>query len=152
MAIAYLIISSSGDDKKVITGLVEITDVDVASKIPGRIDSIFVNEGDFVKKGQILAKLQSKEIDAKVEQTKGQLEAAKFKYQMALNGARPEEKDAVEKLYLQAKHQFDLAEKPGTECTKCIRIVLYHLRKKMFMNFNTKLLWNRCSLQNLNMI
>lgn len=111
MAITYLIISSLGDDKKVITGLVEITDVDVASKIPGRIDSIFVNEGDIVKKGQILAKLQSKEIDAKVEQTKGQFEAAKFKYQMALNGARPEERDAVEKLYLQAKHQFDLAEK-----------------------------------------
>ncbi len=111
LAIAYLIFSSLSDDKKIITGLVEITNIDVASKIPGRIDSIFVKEGDFVKKGQVLAKLESKEIDAKVGQTKGQLEAAKFKYQMALNGARPEEKDAVEKLYLQAKHQFDLADK-----------------------------------------
>lgn len=111
LAIAYLIFSSLSDDKKIITGLVEITNIDVASKIPGRIDSIFVKEGDFVKKGQVLAKLESKEIDAKVGQTKGQLEAAKFKYQMALNGARPEEKDAVEKLYLQSKHQFDLAEK-----------------------------------------
>lgn len=111
IAIIYLIVSSLNDNQKVITGLVEISSVDVSSKIPGRIDSIFVKEGDTVIKGQILAKLQSKEIDAKVEQAKGQLEAAKYKYEMALNGARPEEKEAVEKLYLQAKHQYELAEK-----------------------------------------
>lgn len=138
MAIAYLIISSSGNDKKVITGLVEITDVDVASKIPGRIDSIFVNEGDFVKKGQILAKLQSKEIDAKVEQTKGQLEAAKFKYQMALNGARPEEKDAVEKLYLQAKHQFDLAEKTWNRMYKMYQDSVISSQEKDVYEFQYK--------------
>lgn len=138
MAIAYLIISSSGDDKKVITGLVEITDVDVASKIPGRIDSIFVNEGDFVKKGQILAKLQSKEIDAKVEQSKGQLEAAKFKYQMALNGARPEEKDAVKKLYLQAKHQFDLAEKTWNRMYKMYQDSVISSQEKDVYEFQYK--------------
>ncbi len=138
IAIAYLIISSLGGDKKVITGLVEITDVDVASKIPGRIDSIFVNEGDFVKKGQILAKLQSKEIDAKVEQTKGQLEAAKFKYQMALNGARPEEKDAVEKLYQQAKYQFDLAEKTWNRTYKMYKDSVISSQEKDVYEFQHK--------------
>ena len=39
------------------------------------------------------------------------MEAAKFKYEMAMNGARPEEKQAVEKQYQQAKHQYELAEK-----------------------------------------
>lgn len=138
LAIAYLIFSSLSDDKKIITGLVEITNIDVASKIPGRIDSIFVKEGDFVKKGQVLAKLESKEIDAKVGQTKGQFEAAKFKYQMALNGARPEEKDAVEKLYLQAKHQFDLAEKTWNRMYKMYQDSVISAQEKDVYEFQYK--------------
>jgi len=107
----YLIVNASKPEEKFVTGLVEIKEIDVASKVPGRIDSLFVTEGSIVKKGDILAKLESREMDAKLEQTFGQMEAAKYKYEMALNGARPEEKEAVEKLYHQAKHQYDLAEK-----------------------------------------
>lgn len=91
--------------------MVEVDEIDVASKIPGRIDSLFVQEGNRVYKGQILARLQSKEIDAKVEQARGAMEAARAKLDMAKKGARPEEKEAVEKQYMQAVHQYELAEK-----------------------------------------
>ncbi|MFN3871903.1 MAG: HlyD family secretion protein [Ignavibacterium sp.] len=111
IAVIIIAVQSKNDDEKIVTGLVETTTVNVASKIPGRIEEIFVKEGDIVSKGQILARLESKEMNAKVEQAKGQLEAAKFKYHMALNGARPEEKEATEKIYLQAKHQYELAQK-----------------------------------------
>jgi HlyD family secretion protein len=94
-----------------IGGIVEVSEVDVASKIPGRIDTMYAEEGDEVQKGQILARMESKEMDAKVEQAKGMMEAAKSKYEMAVNGARPEEKEAVKNLYLQAKHQYELADK-----------------------------------------
>ena len=111
VAVAVLIVNANDADEKVVTGLVETTTISVSSKIPGRIAEIFVKEGDQIKKGQLIASMESKEMDAKVEQTRGQLETARFKYQMALNGARQEEKDAVEKLYLQSKYQFELAEK-----------------------------------------
>jgi len=111
VAIIVLIVNASGSEENVITGIVESTEVDVASKIPGRIDTVFVAEGDMVKKGQILAHLESKEMDAKLEQTRGVVNAAKSKMDMAHNGARPEEKEAAEKMYFQAKHQFELAEK-----------------------------------------
>ena len=92
-------------------GIVEIDEVDVASKIPGRIEELKVREGDHVFKGQVLARLESKEIDAKVGQAKGVLEAAKSKLDMANKGARDEEKIATEKLFMQAKHQFEFASK-----------------------------------------
>ncbi|HTY38562.1 MAG TPA: HlyD family efflux transporter periplasmic adaptor subunit, partial [Bacteroidota bacterium] len=44
-------------------------------------------------------------------QARGAMDAANAKLRMARNGARPEEKEAMEKLYLQAMHQFELAEK-----------------------------------------
>ena len=105
---AVLLISS---DKTVITGMIEVTEVDVAPKIPGRVDSVLVREGDQVRKGQLLASLESKEIDAKVEQARGAMDAALAKLDMTRRGAREEERTAVEKLYLQAEHQFELAEK-----------------------------------------
>ncbi len=111
IAIIVLLVNASTDQENIITGIVESTEVDVASKIPGRIDSVFVSEGDMVKKGQVLAHLESKELDAKLEQARGMMDAAKSKMDMAHNGARPEEKEAVEKLYFQSKHQFELAEK-----------------------------------------
>lgn len=111
IALSFLVFSKANDEYIEMNGIIETTEVDVASKIPGRIDSIFVDKGDFVKKGDIIAKLESKEMVAKVEQTKGMMEAAKSKLEMVRNGARIEEKTQVEKLYNQAKEQFAYAEK-----------------------------------------
>jgi HlyD family secretion protein len=111
IAIAFFAFKAAEPDENIITGIVESTEVDVASKIPGRIDTIFVDEGSFVKKGDILATLESKEMDAKVEQARGAMDAAKAKMTMVQNGARKEEKEATEKLYNQAKYQYDYASK-----------------------------------------
>ncbi len=111
VALAFLAFSTANDEFIEMTGIIETTEVDVASKIPGRIDSIYFDKGDMVKKGEIIAKLESKEMTAKVEQTKGLMEAAKSKLEMVRNGARIEEKTQVEKLYHQAKEQFEYAEK-----------------------------------------
>ena len=102
---------SGGPGNELLTGMVEVREIDTASKIPGRIDTILVKEGDFVEEGQLLAVLGTREVDAKVEQARGAMEAAKAQMDMAKNGAREEEKRAVKKMYMQAKHQFELAEK-----------------------------------------
>lgn len=39
-------------------GRIEATEIDVATKLPGRVESIAVREGDFVKAGQILATMR----------------------------------------------------------------------------------------------
>jgi len=48
-------------------------------------------------------------MDAKVEQARGLMEAARAKMNMVHNGARKEEKDATENLYNQAKYQYEYA-------------------------------------------
>lgn len=110
-AVSVLLAKSFNKEENIVTGIVESTQVDVASKIPGRVDTVFVSEGDFVHKGQILARLESKEMDAKLGQALGLVEAAKSKVLMAHNGARPEEKKAAERLSQQAQAQYELAEK-----------------------------------------
>lgn len=111
IVLSAIIIWASGinTESKYIIGVVEIDEVDVASKIPGRVEQINVIEGDKVTKGQVIARLESKELVAKVGQAQGILDAAKNKLAMVNIGARSEEKRAVENLFLQAKHQFEYA-------------------------------------------
>ena len=51
-------------------GRLEATEVDIATKLAGRIDSIKVNEGDMVEKGQLLAKMQTNTLEAELAQAK----------------------------------------------------------------------------------
>ncbi len=45
-------------------GRIEATEVDVATKLAGRVDAILVNEGDFVSAGQTLARMQVLSLEA----------------------------------------------------------------------------------------
>ena len=138
ISVVVLVNKGASEKELVMTGIVECTDVDVASKIPGRIDSILVSEGQTVKKGEVLAYLESKEMDAKVAQAQSLVEAAKSKYQMAMNGARPEEKEAVQKLYAQAQHQFELAEKTMKRFHNLYRDSLISAQEKDQIDFQYK--------------
>src|SRR6478672_6611164 len=69
----------------VATGKVEpITKVEVKSKASGIVKKLYVEYGDRVKKGQLLAQLDKVEIEAGVEQARATLEAA----QANLKGAQ----------------------------------------------------------------
>ncbi|HEX2961805.1 MAG: HlyD family secretion protein [Bacteroidota bacterium] len=138
IAVSVLVANSVNKEENIITGIVESTQVDVASKIPGRVDTVFVSEGDMVHKGQILARLESKEMDAKLGQARGLVDAAKSKVQMAHNGARPEEKQAAERLYFQAKAQYELANKTWTRIQSLFRDGVISAQEKDQSEFQFK--------------
>ena len=58
------------------TGLIEATEVGLASKIPGRIEWLCCKEGDAIKAGTLAIRLDDKELKARVEQGRKALQAA----------------------------------------------------------------------------
>jgi HlyD family secretion protein len=69
----------------VATGKIEpITKVEIKSKASGIVKKLYVEYGDHVKKGQVLADLDKEEIQARVDQARAQLEASSA----SLNGTR----------------------------------------------------------------
>jgi HlyD family secretion protein len=56
-------------EQMIVDGTIECDEINVSSKVPGRILDLFVDEGMTVTPGELLVTLESKEIDAKVEQT-----------------------------------------------------------------------------------
>ncbi len=49
-------------------GRIEATEIDLATKIPGRVQEILVNEGDFVEEGQILARIHAQTLEAQLSE------------------------------------------------------------------------------------
>lgn len=57
-------------------GRIEATEIDVAARSAGRIKDILVNDGDFVKAGQVLAHIDSDSINAQLRQAEAQAQQA----------------------------------------------------------------------------
>lgn len=94
-----------------VQGEVEATQVKVASKLIGRIDSMAVHKGDWVKKGQLLFTLKSPEIEAKFQQANAALQGAEAQNSKAIFGADIEDIQSAYNSYLKAKAAYELAQK-----------------------------------------
>ncbi|MGL4993430.1 MAG: HlyD family secretion protein [Bacteroidales bacterium] len=97
-----------------IQGQVVSTSVKVSSKLPGRIDSLFVREGQSVTKGEPLFILSTPEVNAKLQQAEAVRQAAKAQDSKAKFGARSEEVQAVYNLWQKAEAGYELADKSFT--------------------------------------
>jgi HlyD family secretion protein len=58
-------------------GRIEATEIDVAAKLPGRLQDILVDEGDFVRAGQVLAHMQVKSLEAQRDEVLAQQQHAR---------------------------------------------------------------------------
>ncbi|MFB3883584.1 MAG: HlyD family secretion protein [Thermodesulfobacteriota bacterium] len=98
-----------GENLLRVSGNIETTEVDVGFKISGRIVSRFFEEGDWVEKGKVLAKLDDEDLRQRLELAKATLRSADARLSKLLAGSRPEEIREAEAALNQAK--FDLENK-----------------------------------------
>jgi HlyD family secretion protein len=135
IVVIVLLVRLFTPDVQVVTGMVDCTTVDVAAKIPGRVDSLCAHEGEQVQTGTLLARLEGKEMDAKVGQARSAMAAARAKLDMALAGARVEERDAVTRQYEQARAQYELAEKTWKRVERVYRDSLVSTQERDQVEF-----------------
>lgn len=85
-----------------IQGEAEATEYRVSGKVPGRIEALFVKEGDTVHKGDTVVFIDSPEVRAKIEQVTAMRNAAMAQKDKALNGARKEQIAAAYEMWQKA--------------------------------------------------
>lgn len=66
------------------TGIIEATEVDVSPEIPEKIEWLCCEEGDAVKKGDVLVRLYDRKLAAKVSEGKAMLTGAEARHEEAL--------------------------------------------------------------------
>ncbi|HNG82771.1 HlyD family efflux transporter periplasmic adaptor subunit [Hydrogenophaga sp. NH-16] len=94
-------------------GRIEATEVDVATKLAGRVDNILVSEGAFVKAGQVLATMQVQTLNAQLREAKAQRQqtlaaVASAQAQVVM---RQSDKTAQLARMRQAEAEFDAAKR-----------------------------------------
>ena len=77
--------------KEMIMGEADASEYRVSNKVPGRIDSIYVKEGDMVHAGDTLAHICSPQVDAKMLQARAARAAASAQSLKAQHGAREQQ-------------------------------------------------------------
>ncbi|MEP6262248.1 MAG: efflux RND transporter periplasmic adaptor subunit [Gillisia sp.] len=94
MSLISLLVLASCNNEQEITpyrGKVKYETISVSSKLAGRINKLYVTEGDEVQKGDTLAFLDIPEINAKMIQADGAMKAARGQLNMAHVGATEEQ-------------------------------------------------------------
>lgn len=85
----------------------------------GTVIEVLVNDGDVVKAGQVLAKLDARAAQLQVESARSSLASAMVRLQQAQQGnARPEDLDAVNAQLAAAQANYDKAVKGGTDADR----------------------------------
>jgi multidrug resistance efflux pump len=104
----------SGDDVSLrLPGVVEIQEVRLGSKIGGRVEEVYVREGDVVKPDDVLVRLETPELLTQRAQQRARVQEAQAQRDKAFNGPRQSEIEqalaAVESAqarYTRAKNGF----------------------------------------------
>lgn len=112
--IAVIIISSIGMlllKKKpvVLQGQIEATEIRISGKLPGRIDTFLVKEGQNVKVGDTLVIINSPEAQAKYQQVNALENIAKYQHQKIDEGTRKQIVASVKQLWNKSKSDLHLA-------------------------------------------
>jgi HlyD family secretion protein len=98
-----------------VSGNVEITTAAVSFKLPGRVAERLVDEGDRVKTGQIVARLESSDLSKEVALRRADMLAAKAALAELLAGSRKEEIAQAEATLARAEAE---AERAKTDFTR----------------------------------
>jgi len=111
--VLFFFLKNRGPDDVVYgSGTIEATEVDVSTKISGEVKELLAGEGDSVSEGELLAEIESKELDAQRIAAEAVLAEAEKNFSRMrelyrAGGVSKMDLDRAETLYLSAKSQLD---------------------------------------------
>lgn len=89
-------------------GRIEAVEIDVATRVAGRLADVLVTEGEFVKAGQVLARVETEPLDAQRRQAEAQLQQAQAAVATAHSQLAQRESDKISAQAVVAQRVADL--------------------------------------------
>ncbi|HAC33830.1 MAG TPA: glycoside hydrolase family 43 [Gammaproteobacteria bacterium] len=89
-------------------GRIESVEVDVAARYPGRIAEVLVSEGDFVSPGQVLARMDTATLDARLHAAQAELKQAQIGVEIVAAQVKQREAEIRAAQALLAQRQVEL--------------------------------------------
>ena len=98
-----------GKKPVILQGQIESTEIRISGKLPGRIDTFLVKEGQFVKQGDTLVVINSPEAQAKYQQANAMEDVAIYQHQKVDEGTRKQIINSLLQLWNKSKSDLQLA-------------------------------------------
>jgi len=104
-------------------GRLEAVEIDVATKTSGRVEQLFVDEGDFVTAGQVLAQMDAAVLKAQLKQAEAEASQAESAVTTSRSNVlqRESEKAAATSVIAQREAELDLAKRNLARLEKLIK-------------------------------
>ena len=103
----------------VLQGQIETTEIRISGKLPGRVDSFLVREGDWVKAGDTLVVINSPTIEAKYRQVNALEQVAQEQNKKIDAGTRRQIIATAQQLWNKTKSDMTLAQTTYGCCYEC---------------------------------
>ena len=107
--ISFLGMILLGNKPTILQGQIEATEIRISGKLPGRIDTFLVKEGQNVSAGDTLVIINSPEARAKYEQVNALENVAKYQNQKIDEGTRSQSIETMFQIWSKAKSDLQLA-------------------------------------------
>lgn len=109
-AVAWWVLRPNGLPESMVSGngRIEATDIDIATKIPGRIAEVLAREGDFVQAGSVLARMDTQTLQAQKAEALAQVRHAESALQTAKSVVTQRESEHNAALAVVAQHRAEL--------------------------------------------
>lgn len=101
--------SNGGNNTLEATGTIESTNVTISSKNMGEIESIFIDEGSVVKKGDTILVIDNESLRYQLEQAEAAEDISNAQLSLMLKGARQEDVRQAEEANKQAETNYRLS-------------------------------------------
>lgn len=108
-AIAYFLLHRKTDDLGILlsSGNVEVTEVDLGFKVPGRVETLLTDEGRSVVAGGVVAKMDSSQLLRQMEAQQAVVDANSARLFELQRGSRPQEKKSARSLVSSASAELE---------------------------------------------
>lgn len=110
-AAAFFLLNREKDDTGILSssGNIEVTEVDLAFKVPGRIEKLLTDEGRYLEEGEVAATLDRSELLRQMEAQRAVIDADGARLLELRRGARPQEKRSAAAMVASASADLDKA-------------------------------------------
>jgi len=102
LSVGFLL-SHFSSSKEILEGVVDTDEINIASKVTGRIGELYVKEGDTINNQQLIASLFDRQIDENARQAKETLASAIANQEKSRNGERSEYIESLKSSWISAK-------------------------------------------------
>ncbi len=103
------------------SGIIEVTEVDVAFEVPGTIAERYVDEGALLDRGEPIARLDEREYRLQVERWQAAKAAAEARYELLKRGPRGQEVDQALAALESAQAEFEVRQRDFSRVEELFR-------------------------------